>query len=329
MIEFVTLVVTYGSEDRVHNLVKTINSALKQGTQKVFVVSNGAQYDIVKFLSIFENKVDLIKYDFNVGSAGGFGGGITEILKSKEVNDETYILILDDDVKVDDGFSKKLEKLESKFSWSSHIWSMLRRGRDSTFSANWDRSMESYRNSIAGFSLRNKVLLPKKQRKNIEVAEPTFITWAGVVAQKSVLKNVELPNEDFFVYEDDAQFSLNAQRKGIKIRKSKNLTLSEIGESWFEDKKRNSGYRIFYKSPSDEGLGRFLYMLRNNVYLIRNNGLLTSHLIYFTNLSIFVTFGFIRYGHGTFRSMKRLVLVMSAIHDGWSGHLGQNINWKL
>lgn len=329
MIEFVALVVTYGSESRVQNLVKTISGALEQGAQKVFVVSNGVQYDVNTTLSVFENKVELIKYNINMGSAGGFVGGITEILNSNIVHDDTYILILDDDVWVDDAFTEKLELLETKFRQKPHIWSMLRKNRESTFSNNWDRSIKSYKNSIAGFSLINKCVQHKKQRKNIEIAEPPFITWAGIVAQKKILKNVELPDENFFVYEDDAQFSLNAKRKDIRILKSKVLTLSEIGESWFEDKKSNSGYSIFYNSPDDAELGRFLYMIRNNVFLIRNSELLTSNIIYVTNVSIFVIFGFLKYGHGSFRSMKRLALIMSAIHDGWCGHLGQNINWKL
>lgn len=329
MTEFVTLIVTYGTIKREKNLINTIQSALTQGSKIVFVLSNGVQYDIDSELANkFNSKVQLIKYEDNLGSAAGFAGGLREIINLKVVGDDTYVLILDDDVNVEPGFLSNLTNLE-KSQFNTHVWSMIRKGRDHTFEDNTDKKIDYYLNSISGFTIKNRLFPVKKDRENSFIKKVVFVPWAGMVLQKKILKDVELPISDYFVYEDDAQFCLNLRYKNIEILKSKNLLLSETSNSWFEDKGKNSGYKIFYESKSDDGLGRFLYMIRNNVYLIRENGLVTNSFYYVFNILIFITFGFFAYGKFNGKSFERLRLIIGAIHDGWQGKLGKNPNWKL
>ncbi|MDF8368739.1 hypothetical protein G9403_04235 [Weissella paramesenteroides] len=329
MIEFVALVVTYGTVKRKENLISTIQSALTQGANKVFVLSNGVQYDIDLVLtSEFNNKVQLIKYEENLGSAAGFTGGLREIFNCKEISDDTFILILDDDVNVEPNFLTNLTNLEKSQS-NTHVWSMLRLGRDHTFDDKTDKSINYYFNSIAGFTLKSRLFPLKKERENPSIAKMIFAPWAGIVLQKKLLKDIVLPTSDYFVYEDDSQFCLNLRKKNIQILKSNSLLLSEISNSWFEDKNKNSGYKIFYESKNDDQLGRFLYMIRNNVYLIRENKLVTNNLVYIFNILIFVVFGFLTYGNFHFKSFERLKLIIGAINDGWQGKLGKNVKWKL
>lgn len=328
-IEFATVVVTYGSENRFDNLCKTMWSSIKGGSKKIYLVDNGCVYDLrQKVAREFRGfSINIISFDNNRGSLVGFSSGIKAALKDTLLDDNDFILILDDDVILDRDFKKKFVRIDKKVGQSTrHIWSLFRQGRDHIFDDNYDKSINYYRNSIAGFSVFRRKAKSETVRTN-DIAKPFFIPWAGTFIRKSDFKSIELPTTSYFVYEDDAEFSLNVRECGFEIFRSSELKLNESSNSWFEEGSRSqSGYKLFYDKNVNPA--RFLYKIRNNTFLIRNR-LTTNKVMFYVNILVFVVAGFIRYGKPTMSGVKRLNQLWLSIYNGLHGKLGENKHWQL
>lgn len=325
---FATVVVTYGSIGRFENLLKTIMSALEGGAKKIYLIDNGCSYDLKNKIldKIDGGKIDIVELDKNYGSLVGFSTGLQCALSDSLLKNSDYVLILDDDVILDKNFLKKFVVVERKWrSSGKHIWSLFREGRDQTVSNVADRNISYYQNSVAGFSIfRNKLNYTKR---NNALGIPFFIPWAGTFLKKSELSQIDLPAEPYFVYEDDAAFSLNARDKGFDIYRSYDLKLFESSNSWFEeDMTSQSGYKLFYDGHAYPG--RFLYKVRNNISLV-NHRLITNKAKFIMNLVIFILAGFVRYGRLNTNGFGRLWQLCSAVRDGLNDQLGENKSWKL
>ncbi|VDG32747.1 hypothetical protein [Lactobacillus brevis] [Lactiplantibacillus mudanjiangensis] len=328
-LSFVTVIVTYGSKARFSNLSRTIDSAFKGGTTKVFLINNGCEYDLHQCIveDFPTEKIDVFDFEVNQGSLVGFRTGLELVLKDSKVSNNDYVLILDDDVILDSQFKKNFIFVENKLnSVQRHIWSLFREGRDGSVSEKFDKNSKYYQNSIAGFSVFQRFTHSVTMRKD-NLGHPFFIPWAGTFICKKDLATIKIPKVDYFVYEDDADFSLNIREQGYEIYRSYDLKLRESSSSWFENgRKTESGYKLFYDVNNNPG--RFLYKIRNNVFLIKNR-MTTNGLLFYVNIFIFILAGFIRYGIFARHGVSRLFQLCAAVRDGMSGHLGENRNWKL
>lgn len=328
-LSFVTVIVTYGSESRFSGVVQTIDSAFKAGTSKIFLVNNGCSYDLKAKLTDKSNieKVRIKHFEQNEGSEVGFSAGLQMVVEDTTILPENYVLVLDDDVRVNENFLSSYEKIEKNLNLTQkHIWSLFRMGRDHTFDTEYDRNKNFYKNSIAGFSIFRKNIESLTKRRG-DISIPYFIPWAGTWLRKLDLEKIKMPSSNFFVYEDDAEFSLNVREQGYEIFKSRKMMLQESSKSWFEDeKKQKSGYRIFYENERHSG--RFLYMIRNNVFLIKNR-LMTNKTLFYINIWIFVLVGFVKYGKISKSGFLKLRELCGAITAGLHEQLGKNGNWEL
>lgn len=327
-ISFAVIVVTYGSFDRLAGLKKTISSAFDAGAVKVYLIDNGCDYDLKAEISqLFDGRVEYQRYAKNQGSLKGFKSGIMLALNDEFLQPDDYILILDDDVMLDNHFLPSFcEIKKSLIDVNKYVWSLYRVGRDKTVDARSDRNKNYYLNNVAGFSAFRRFSRVYTNRSD-EFGRPYFIPWAGTFIKKSVLAKVKLPKSQYFVYEDDTEFSLNIRDAHYEILRSYNLKLNESSQSWFEnDGNQESGYKLFYEKKTNPG--RFLYKVRNSVYLGKNR-LITNRTIFYMNIVIFLLSGYIRYGVFRKRSLSRLKMLCVAVHDGLAGKLGENADWKL
>lgn len=328
IISFATVVVTYGDYSRLSGLKKTVAAALNAGSIKVYLIDNGCDYDVEAELNrLFSNSVIYQHYEENQGSLVGFESGIRLALNDSSLQKQDYILILDDDVILDDDFLKHYRNMRrSKNDLEDCVWSLYRVGRDHSVDANSDRNQNFYANSIAGFSVFKKTSNAYTTRSD-EFGRPFFIPWAGTFAKKSVLAKIKLPEAQYFVYEDDAEFSLNVQDAGFNLLRNYNLKLTENSQSWFEKEgKQQSGYELFYSVTTNPG--RFLYKVRNSAYLSKKR-LVTNKLAFYTNVCIFLTAGYLRYGIFRRGSFSRLKMLCRAVFDGLNSNLGEKPAWKL
>lgn len=327
---FVTVVVTYGTKKRLAGVINTINAALEAGSSRVYLIDNGCSYDLEGSIrqSCSIDKIKFKRFEENQGSMVGFSSGIRKVLKDKAVSDDDYVLILDDDVILDREFAYAFEKVENQITTSDkHVWSLYRKDREHNFNTNYDRNKKYFVNSIAGFSVfrRKGSYLTKRTIKSI--GSPFFIPWAGTFMRKGELRQVPLPKSDFYVYEDDAEFSLNVRDQGFEIYRSTELILREGSKSWFEGKEKpESGYKLYYQGTVPNG--RFLYKIRNNVFLTKSR-LMTNKVVFRVNIVIFVVAGFLRYGKFNKQGIKCFKQLYQATWLGWNGKLGKRKDWIL
>lgn len=323
----VVLVVTYGSKKRYPSLLSTINSAIDAGAKQVFVVGNGTEYNLKQTMGLRE-KVEVLSLEGNHGSAFGFTYGIHAIINSKHVDINDYVLILDDDVLVRENLLVELKKIRDNSVNDKTVWSLLRVGRDDTFTHDYDKTLLSYNNTIAAFTVfsTKKTLKPRRTRG---VAEPPFAPWAGFLLTKSQLQKIKLPDIKYFVYVEDQVFSFEVQRAGFTIRRSASLGLDEGSTSWFQSKTgtATSGYRAYYRNEKEPG--RFLYKIRNDVYFITREGFVTSKFKYGINVLAYLVLGFFKYAPKNKQGIIRFRHLVLAVKLGLSGELGENSEWSL
>src|ERR1035437_8383114 len=90
--------VTYGR--RWHLLREVIAAAQAEGADEIVVIDNAAEEDIPRLVAEeFGNFVEVVRMPRNTGSAGGFKTGVERAMGP----DSDYILLLDDDNKLDRG----------------------------------------------------------------------------------------------------------------------------------------------------------------------------------------------------------------------------------
>lgn len=329
--EFSTVVVTYGNEQRFKGLTLTISAALDADTKEIILIDNGSTYDLENRISkLFDKKkVKIKRLSSNKGSAKGFIYGIEEALRDQNILQDEYVLILDDDVMLDKDFKSNFCRIIKEYNYNNKriVWSLYRKNRENTFNENTDRNKYYYLNCIAGFSIFRKRSKYLSRRKYEDISQPFFITWAGTFLKKNDLSQIQLPQNDYFVYEDDSDFSLNIHKAGYSIYKSNKLILKEASESWFEKNgKPQSGYKLYYNNVSPEG--RYLYKIRNSVNLTKNR-LLTSKLLFYINILVFLFAGYLKYGLFRVGSLNKLRKLINAINLGLNDKLGKEENWDL
>jgi GT2 family glycosyltransferase len=95
-----------------------------------------------------------------------------------------------------------------------------------------------------------------KQQKDNKTFYCDFVTGCCFLAHRSIWENVGLLNDDYFMYNEDSEFSIRLQKSGIKIRIIPSAKLwHKVG--------RSSGGRVSLLSS--------YYVTRNRLYLLKTH----------------------------------------------------------
>lgn len=287
MTNIYAVTVTYGN--RFQYLKKVVKSLLNQNIDRIIIVSNGvekASLTAIKKLQNKENKIDLIFLDKNTGSANGFYTGISHALKKGA----DYIWLLDDDNKP---LQKSLDVLKKE--WKVCIKNKTR-NKLALLSYRKDRQqfsdavdfanpklMLGSQNSFLGFDVfsffKNKKMIKQKKEKGIVAVAP----YGGLMFHKDLIKEIGLPNRNFFLYGDDYDFSYRITKKKGLIYLIKNSKIEDL-ETSFHLKKTGEKFQTrFFKTNSKE---KIFYSVRNGIIFEQN--FVTNRIKYRINASIYM-----------------------------------------
>jgi len=171
---------------------------------KVVIIDNGSKE---KF-QISDSKVKVIYNKENLGFSGGNNVGIKYALENKA----DYILLLNNDTIVSNNFLSKMVEIAEKdnkigivgpkiyFPDSKKIW--FAGGK-----INW-----LYNKGIMkGFNE-----IDNGQYNKPEAQKTDYITGCCALIKKEVLKKIGLMPEEYFLYYEDTDWSLKAQKQGYK-----------------------------------------------------------------------------------------------------------------
>lgn len=324
------MILTYG--DRVRFVNQIIKALQQQKVDKIIVVANGTpQVHLEEVLTA--ELVKVVALETNTGSGHGFSIGIKEALKL----DIPYLWLLDDDNLPGANCLETLKlhwrKTKDNNSQEQLVLSCYRKdqfeNRELHISGS-KLSLQPLRNSYQGFhigkvgTLINQRILHKPAKRTTkimragEVYETDGAFFGGLFFHKSLLDQVSLPDDEYFVYADDLDFTHRITMQGGKILLICDAVINGLDCSI--PLKSRTG-KLYHSTLDYEQPFRTYYCARNVEHLTRKY-FVTNRPLYFLNLGLFViVIGNIALIRGKLIQFK---LILSGIMDSWNGRFGKS-----
>jgi len=263
---------------------------------KIIVVdNNSSDLSIEKLKKDFPD-VKYIQNKFNIGFTGANNIGIKWALN----NDFEYIALLNNDTEVEPDF---LDHLLTPFE------------QDSLIGAVQPLILQYNRRNIVwngggqiNYNFGRFLNVNKGSNKNhiTPIHNIDWITGCCFMLKSEVINKVGLLDEFFFVYFEDADWSIRIKKYGYKLFfQPKSIVYHHEGVSWISSKKNNEGYI----SPRTHYLN-----IRNHIYIIKKHksqfNFLPTFLFQLFKVSAYVMYFTLR---GRFFKLKK---VFQGVRDG-------------
>lgn len=328
------LTVTY--DDRYGLLQQVVSSAFANGVGKVIIVDNGSaaasKQSIRKLERDCNGRVVVVALPGNLGSAAGFKAGLEY---AGTCTNCEYLWLLDDDNRPDEGALAELVDQHGKLSqligldrlglvslrsgWVEH--NNVARGvpvdkvypRKSSFMGFhlstppriWSRLFPPDRLVKTGTKSRSPIKIP-------------FGPYGGLFFHKSVLSNLGYPNERFFLYNDDTEYTSRLTKTGGNLFLIPSSVVHDLQPSWHV---LNKGETLFSHLLTVDSDSRIYYATRNQIYLERY--LWTRNIVTynFNKWAFFLLLGLSALRH---RKWRRFALIARAVQRGAAGTLGRS-----
>jgi len=329
--DIMAVVVTYANR---WNLTRqTIDSCLSEGVKSVVLVDNASEQESQKFydeLISNNDRITLVRNKENLGSAGGFRAGLDRILGEEEVQE---VWLLDDDNVPQPGAlaallsAKEMLRVVNKgqdvvvYSYRGGSWVDDRNAVYKGFVKKYSN------NSFIDFDVMRKFVNKTfGKRESNSINFPLIRTYigpyGGMLINVRSLKRIGLPNQEFYLYADDHEFTMRLNKIGVPQFLVYSSQLVDIDFTF------TSENHLF--SSNTPGLKVF-YSVRNHVYL--NQEFITSRIRYglnkWTLLSVLIIRSWRYFLASPVNYKKRLFLILTAIKDGEKGLLGQTFEGRF
>lgn len=248
----IALVITFKRQTL---LTKLLDSILfqEQKFDKIYVVDNESSSETNNIINNISSSIIYLNPQQNLGCAGGFKFGLTEILKNHENGN---VVFLDDDIVLKNDFlkiifnSNELKNgncvLPSKIysDGSEFLWSPILK-----------------KNKL--FVVRNSAYINLNNNDSIKIEN---ITFEACVLPISVIRKIGLPNEDFFIDGDDFEYGLRILQS-CEIFKLKNILVERQIKIPEVSKSINFLFFTYSSTRTIINPNRLYYEIRNK-YLI-------------------------------------------------------------
>jgi len=272
--------VTYGN--RIEYLSKLISGLDSEVVKLICVIVNGSPKRLFKNLSRIK-KVKFIFNNENLGSAKGFKQGIKFLKSSSDID---FLWLMDDDNLPKPNALKNLIKFHKSCTFNNEKDALLsyRPDRPNFLEAvktNNGSIMLKGKNSALGFSLfGNNDNFSDYRKKGLKVTP-----YGGFFFNKNLIERIGYPDEKYFLYGDDYDFTIRVSKNGGKILLVEDSVINDLETSFhIKNDKRNTFLKTRYHNTSN--LDRIFYSVRNGIkfelkYMVDNK------LFYYLNLSIY------------------------------------------
>lgn len=324
--KIVAIIVTYS--ERHKYVEEVIQKAFYEGVDEIVLVDNASQVESREYydnLIKADKRVQLLRNDENLGSAGGFKAGIEYVIKNLSPD---YVWLLDDDNVPQQGSLKTLVDTWYMITNANNVndlvlYSYRGETREPDKRAVIYGDIKGYsKNNFMGFNFFKAVLqkINKIPRDSINypVVRVELGPYGGAFFNFNVLEKIGLPKSEFFVYADDHEYTLRLNELGIQQYLVYGSRLKDIDMSFDDDG---------LLSPKASNL-KVYYTFRNHTYL--SQSFITNKAIYIFNKYIFILLLFKNLMLKSFKyknfAKNRSKLIIKAISDGESSLLGK-VDW--
>lgn len=289
-------VVTVTYNNRFKLLEQVVRKVKALGVESIIVVDNNSEMESRNNLINLELELQpylkVIYLKENIGSAGGYSVGLKEFYNN---NNCEFVWLLDDDNLPEE---KSLDII--KDFWQN-MSEKNKEENTALLSARDDR--EIYRtaviekdpnlvigspNGFLGFSIMKimkKQILASKSFSEINNGQVSAAYYGGLFMNKKLVREIGFPNENFFLYSDDIEFSNRIIRKGGQIIVLFNSMIRDIDDKWHDNKTKISILKLPHITEKNKD--RYYYQIRNRVY-IEINFLKNNSLLYYINKIIYL-----------------------------------------
>jgi GT2 family glycosyltransferase len=199
------VLVTYNREDCLHKALECYDKQTRQ-PDLLLVVDNASTDGTSQFLDQWQTEpqkcnVHVLHMTSNTGGAGGFAAG----LKFLNESDYDWALVADDDAYAEHDVLEKLCEAAQRHSDASAVCSsVINEGRiDTRHRSNWQVS-----------PLRARAVAVPEEVYSEEESKVDILTFVGAFINLSVSRQIGIPEESFFIYYDDMEYSLRLLAKG-------------------------------------------------------------------------------------------------------------------
>jgi GT2 family glycosyltransferase len=274
------VIVTYG--ERYHLLEQVVNALKKQVIDKIVVVLNGVTNNSkTKIINLASKEPILHILDLhkNKGSAGGFKNGILEAIKL----DTDFLWLIDDDNCPKNGALTHLKFFlkENFFLIDKDALLSYRPDRQSYLKSkelgNGSGMLKGV-NSALGFSIFSN----NKQFSDYNTYGLKVAPYGGLFFHKDLIISIGLPDETYFLYGDDFDFSIRISKKGGKVSLVEESKLIDLEKS-FHLRKKKFYYTRFHNTNNFQLIK---YSVKNGIVFELNHQV-RSLFIYFVNLFLY------------------------------------------
>ena len=272
--------VTYGN--RIKYVTKLIQSQNNASINKICVVVNGCSKDL------FENllKIKKVKFIFNpsnLGSAKGFKQGISYLKTQSNIN---FLWLLDDDNLPENNALEKIIYFYKNCQFNCEKDALLSYRPDRSIyleavKSNNGSLMLKGNNSALGFSLfANNKQFNDYQKKGLKVAP-----YGGLFFNKRLIDSIGYPDEKYFLYADDYDFTIRISENGGNIKLVKDSVITDLETSFHLKNNKNIAI-LKTRYHNTDNLDRIFYSVRNGI-IFELKHMVDNKIVYYSNLSIY------------------------------------------
>jgi len=180
--------------NRVKLLEECVNAILAQikPANQVIIVDNASKDGTEAYLaSLDDRRFKVIRSSSNLGGAGGFALAMSEV----DLEDNDFVLIIDDDAIIEKEFVSEIEK-KMNADVLAYSGTVMEEGKPAVF----------HRKRITGKNILGDAVPAEEYEKE------TFLydigSFCGLFVATSIIKQVGLPKSEFFIWHDDTEYCL-------------------------------------------------------------------------------------------------------------------------
>jgi len=251
--------VTYG--DRISYLTKVIERLSSLEISQICVVVNGSPKNLFLELSKFD-KVNFIFNPTNSGSAKGFKQGINFLQNRTDID---YIWLLDDDNLPEIDALKNIKNYYNSITFNEEKDALLSYRPDrkvflKAVESNNGSAMLKGKNSALGFSIFGS----DKQYSDYRKGGLKVAPYGGLFFNKKIIERIGFPDETYFLYGDDYDFTIRISKGGGRIMLVKDSIINDLEVSFHLNRaKKNIFLNTRYHKT--ENLDQIFYSVRNGI----------------------------------------------------------------
>ncbi|MVN20006.1 glycosyltransferase family 2 protein [Mucilaginibacter arboris] len=320
------LTVTYGNRWAFLGQVLKRVLSFEQVSQ-VIIVNNASDYEVIKEVQqLADNRLQVIDNAENKGSAGGYKQAIEY---AHRFIDTDFIWLLDDDNLPDENALKKLLQKWDEIPGGNNEKALFCLRGDRKPHVKIAQGENPYRyylvpDNFLGFSLprifynqflklQDKLKKPAAFKDHVPIP---YVPYGGLLMQKLMIDKIGYPDERFFLYVDDSEYT-------YRITESRG-TIWLIPECRVTDVDQSQGInyqkKLFTSNLLDQWNFRIYYHTRNRLFFY-TRVTVKNKLLFKLNKFLFLNgLKLISIINAKQKEYKKLLI---AVNDGLKGNLGK------